>query len=158
MCSALQTLFCFALFFFLFVSSCVLVALGMSCPHDTRRGFVVCVVICMVAINGGSPRNVRKKRFCTSLTGSLLIRRILAGQNGVKETQECWDFPFAKPNAERDMTLKQVMSAGTELGGPKPYEENLNLMSCKMSSVSPTQAVGKSRNYRVTSMGRRVSL
>lgn len=41
------------------------------------------------------------------------------------------------------MTLKQVMSAGTELGGPKPYEENLNLMSCKMSSVRPIQAVAQ---------------
>lgn len=39
----------------------------------------------------------------------------------------------------RDLTSKQVMPAGTELGGPKPYEENLNMMRCKMASASPTE-------------------
>lgn len=71
-------------------------------------------------------------------------------------------FFSAKANAEKKgMTLKQVMSAGTELGGPKPYEENLNLMSCKMSSASPTQAVGNNKKTIgitvLLSMGRRVS-
>lgn len=51
-------------------------------------------------------------------------------------------FPFSTPNGERH-DLKASHVCGNGLGGPKPYEENLNMMSCKMSSVSPTQAVAQ---------------
>lgn len=56
---------------------------------------MVCVVICTVAINWGgergrgSPKCPEETVYCTVLTGTLLIRRILAGKHAVKETQEC---------------------------------------------------------------------